>query len=71
MGNAPFQQRIIETLESHQGKNEMLDVHIEWALEKQLQQLPSAIEVPKGNSKVVTKKHRLIRIVEKGLPRDA
>ena len=71
MGNAPFQQRIVETLESHRGNSDMLDVHIEWALEKQLQQLPSIIEVQKGNSKVATKKHRLIRIVEKGLPRDA
>ncbi|WP_052880177.1 tRNA epoxyqueuosine(34) reductase QueG [Vibrio coralliirubri] len=77
MGNAPFQQRIVETLESHQGKNDMLDVHIEWALNKQLQQLPNASNlqedngVQKNNSKILTKKHRLIRIVEKGLPRDA
>ena len=71
MSNALFQQRIVETLESHRGNNDLLDVHIEWALEKQLQQLPSIIEVQKGNSKVATKKHRLIRIVEKGLPRDA
>ncbi|MEZ9997993.1 tRNA epoxyqueuosine(34) reductase QueG [Vibrio lentus] len=71
MGNAPFQQRIIETLESHQGKNDMLDVHIEWALNKQLQQLPNASGVQKNSSKISTKKHRLIRIVEKGLPRDA
>lgn len=83
MGNAPFQQRIVETLESHRGNNEMLDVHIEWALNKQLQQLPNASSmqedsstqknscVQKNSSKILTKKHRLIRIVEKGLPRDA
>ena len=71
MGNAPFQQRIIEALESHRGQNEMLDVHIEWALQKQLQQLPNANSVQEGSSKIATKKHRLIRIVEKGLPRDA
>lgn len=83
MGNAPFQQRIIEALELHRGQNEMLDVHIEWALQKQLQQLPNSSNlqedsstqknscVQKNNSKISTKKHRLIRIVEKGLPRDA
>lgn len=71
MGNAPFQQRIVESLESYRGQSELLDVHIEWALGKQLQQLPNANREQEGHNKVSTKKHRLIRIVEKGLPRDA
>ncbi|NOH99095.1 tRNA epoxyqueuosine(34) reductase QueG [Vibrio sp. 99-70-13A1] len=65
MGNAPYQQRIVDTLEGNLGKSELLDVHILWALEQQSQQLPT------GTSKIASKKQRLIRIVEKGLPRDA
>ncbi len=71
MGNAPFQQRIVETLESHRGKNDMLDIHIEWALDKNNYSSYPALTAQEGNSKISTKKHRLICIVEKGLPRDA
>jgi epoxyqueuosine reductase len=84
MGNAPFQQRIIDILESHLGNSEMLDEHIQWALEKQNQQLPSSVQaslsaIPslsenaskESVNKIESKKKRLIRIVEKGLPRDA
>ncbi|WP_299694440.1 tRNA epoxyqueuosine(34) reductase QueG [uncultured Vibrio sp.] len=51
MGNAPFQQRIVETLESHLGLNEMLDVHIEWALQKQRQQLPISVQQGASNTR--------------------
>ena len=78
MGNAPFQQRIIDILESHLGNDEMLDEHIQWALEKQNQQLPNAVQTALSTiypqesvNKIESKKKRLIRIVEKGLPRDA
>ncbi|MZI94673.1 tRNA epoxyqueuosine(34) reductase QueG [Vibrio sp. CAIM 722] len=61
MGNAPYSQQIIETLEQAKGHSELLDPHIDWALTQQQEQLPFKDR----------KKARLIRIVEKGLPRDA
>lgn len=61
MGNAPYSQTIITTLEDAKGKSDLLDAHIEWALAQQLKQLPFEDR----------KKERLIRIVQKGLPRDA
>ncbi|EID0034140.1 tRNA epoxyqueuosine(34) reductase QueG [Vibrio alginolyticus] len=66
LGNAEYGQRIIDALESRQGENKLLDEHIKWALTEQLNQLPT-----ESNSSIETKKQRLIRIVEKGLPRDA
>ncbi|MCS0029630.1 tRNA epoxyqueuosine(34) reductase QueG [Vibrio alginolyticus] len=66
LGNAEYSQRVIDALESRQGENKLLDEHIKWALAEQLNQLP--IE---NKSSTETKKQRLIRIVEKGLPRDA
>ncbi len=66
LGNAEYSQRIIDVLESRQGENKLLDEHIKWALTEQLNQLPT-----ESNSSIETKKQRLIRIVEKGLPRDA
>lgn len=61
MGNAPYSQRIIDTLEKKYGMNELLDIHIDWALKCQRQQI----------SYITNKHQRLIRIVKKGLPRDA
>ncbi|MBS9957531.1 tRNA epoxyqueuosine(34) reductase QueG [Vibrio alginolyticus] len=66
LGNAEYSQRIIDALESRQGENKLLDEHIKWALTEQLNQLPT-----ESNSSIEMKKQRLIRIVEKGLPRDA
>ncbi|AVH27691.1 tRNA epoxyqueuosine(34) reductase QueG [Vibrio diabolicus] len=66
LGNAEYSQRVIDALESRQGENKLLDEHIKWALAEQLNQLP--IE---NKASTETKKQRLIRIVEKGLPRDA
>lgn len=61
MGNAPYSIDIIEALENRLGISETLDIHIKWALEQQRTQIPAQS----------TKLNRLIRIVEKGLPRDA
>jgi len=63
MGNGPFSQSVVNALESRQGLSSVLDEHIDWALKQQWAQLPI-----KENS---TKQQRLIRIIEKGLPRDA
>ncbi|MGF1756278.1 tRNA epoxyqueuosine(34) reductase QueG, partial [Vibrio makurazakiensis] len=65
MGNAPYHSEIVDSLESHTGKSNVLDIHIEWALRQQNNQLPEPV------NKITNKKKRLIRIVEKGLPRDA
>ncbi|MGR5447721.1 tRNA epoxyqueuosine(34) reductase QueG [Vibrio jasicida] len=66
LGNAEYSQQIIEALENRRGESELLDEHIEWALTQQINQLPT-----NESDSVETKKQRLIRIVEKGLPRDA
>ncbi|MGL5408647.1 MAG: tRNA epoxyqueuosine(34) reductase QueG, partial [Shewanella sp.] len=60
MGNAPYSPRIVETLERHQGQNPLLDEHIAWALTEQGQKTSTSRQY-----------QRLIRIIEKGLPRDA
>ncbi|MCW8335071.1 tRNA epoxyqueuosine(34) reductase QueG [Vibrio sp. SCSIO 43135] len=65
LGNAPYSIEIIEVLESRLGISELLDEHINWALTEQRAQLPRTVTSEQ------TKKNRLIRIVEKGLPRDA
>jgi epoxyqueuosine reductase len=61
MGNAPYSANIIEALEQRIGLSEVLDEHIHWAIEQQIAQIPHSS----------TKLNRLIRIVQKGLPRDA
>ncbi|SNX47512.1 Epoxyqueuosine reductase [Vibrio thalassae] len=66
MGNAPFSQNYIEKLQQIQGKSELLDSHIEWALQRQMGQVPMKLD-----TSIHTKNQRLIRIVKKGLPRDA
>ncbi|WP_261816133.1 tRNA epoxyqueuosine(34) reductase QueG [Vibrio gallicus] len=61
IGNGPYSFEAIEALESRLGLGEVLDVHIQQALQKLHIQRPSRS----------TKKERLIRIIQKGLPRDA
>ncbi len=61
MGNAPYSERIITALENGKGQSEVLDIHINWALNEQ------RIQLPINN----TKQQRLIRIIQKGLTRDA
>lgn len=62
LGNAPFNQTIVDALESafHQS-SDLVKEHIEWALEQQRQKQCDEDR----------KQSRLIRIIEKGLPRDA
>ncbi|UTZ23243.1 tRNA epoxyqueuosine(34) reductase QueG [Vibrio campbellii] len=66
LGNTEYSQRTIDALEARHGESELLDEHINWALGQQLSQIPTA-----ESDSIETKKKRLIRIVEKGLPRDA
>ncbi|UTZ35877.1 tRNA epoxyqueuosine(34) reductase QueG [Vibrio campbellii] len=66
LGNTEYSQRTIDALEARRGESELLDEHINWALGQQLSQIPTA-----ESDSIETKKKRIIRIVEKGLPRDA
>lgn len=61
MGNAPYSQAIVDALIKRLGISGLVDEHIHWALQQQQSQLPYSS----------TQTQRLIRIVEKGLPRDA
>jgi len=61
MGNAPYSANIIDALKQRYGINDILDEHLDWAIEQQITQIPTSS----------TKLDRLIRIVQKGLPRDA
>jgi epoxyqueuosine reductase len=66
LGNAPYDESIVLALESRKGENSMLDEHIVWAIAQQLtKRSEHQIEVQSSQKK------RLIRAVEKGLPRDA
>lgn len=62
IGNAPYSAIAIEQLQAKLGINELLDIHLHWAIEQQMQQL---------NQTMTTQQQRLIRIIEKGLTRDA
>lgn len=61
LGNAPYSANIISALQNKLGISVILDEHIHWAIEQQTNQLPYKD----------TKMQRLIRIVQKGLPRDS
>ncbi|MEQ4530604.1 MAG: tRNA epoxyqueuosine(34) reductase QueG [Mixta sp.] len=66
LGNAPWDEGNIAALASRLGENAMLDEHIEWAIEQQKRRrAENSIEVQRPQQK------RLVRAVEKGLPRDA
>lgn len=66
MGNAPYDPEIIAQLEAAKGSSVTLDEHIDWALRKQRQRRKDmAIEVLPSSTK------RLVRIIQKGLSRDA
>ncbi|WP_088331256.1 tRNA epoxyqueuosine(34) reductase QueG [Lacimicrobium sp. SS2-24] len=63
LGNAPYSMAVIQALEAAWASaSELVQEHIEWALEQQLKQQPA---------ENVRHHQRLIRVVEKGLPRDA
>ncbi|MGF1693745.1 tRNA epoxyqueuosine(34) reductase QueG [Photobacterium kagoshimensis] len=67
LGNAPYQPEIIDALNDKLALNdEVLDIHLHWALEMQSKKRnDTSIDV------IPTKTKRLVRIIEKGLPRDA
>ncbi len=66
VGNAPWDEAHLRALESRRGEHPLLDEHIEWAIAQQLKKRNAdAVEVQ------LPKKLRLVRVVEKGLPRDA
>ena len=66
LGNAPWRADIAGVLEKRLGENPLLDEHIEWALLQQQEKRQAlAIDVQPAQQK------RLVRAIEKGLPRDA
>lgn len=66
LGNAPYQDNVVLALRSRMGEHPLLDEHIHWALEQQL-----ARRAQQGVEVQGSQKKRLIRAVQKGLPRDA
>ncbi|NMP30508.1 tRNA epoxyqueuosine(34) reductase QueG [Thalassotalea sp. M1531] len=68
LGNAPYSEAIINTLSSlRRTCGDIVAEHIDWALEK----LNSATKKPINSLANTRLNERLIRSVEKGLPRDA
>ncbi|MCV9878289.1 tRNA epoxyqueuosine(34) reductase QueG [Brenneria izbisi] len=66
LGNAPYEDHIVLALQRRLGESDLLDEHIHWAIKQQLaRRAEQEIEVQSARKK------RLIRAVEKGLPRDA
>ncbi|MFS2224312.1 tRNA epoxyqueuosine(34) reductase QueG [Pantoea sp. B65] len=66
LGNAPYDKEITTILASRLGENPMLDEHIHWAVSQQQDKRAAyAVEVQRPQQK------RLVRAIEKGLPRDA
>ena len=66
LGNAPWHTEILSVLEQRRGESDLLDEHIEWAITQQLHKRKAlAIDVQPAQQK------RLVRVIEKGLPRDA
>ncbi len=66
LGNAPWARENLDALVARRGENAMLDEHIEWAVERQLEsRKQNAVEITAARHK------RLLRSIEKGLPRDA
>lgn len=71
LGNAPYSQDIVWALEDKLGLTPILDDHVHWAIEEQMKHVPSANTNNKHISTLSNKTKRLIRVVQKGLPRDA
>lgn len=71
LGNAPASQTIIDTLEIRKGSaevDELVIEHIDWALTQQHERLADQTKATRSPNR---KTQRVIRSVEKGLPRDA
>lgn len=66
LGNAPWAEENMAALQRRSGEHPLLDEHIEWAIAQQLQKRAAeAVDIQPAQ------KQRLVRAVEKGLPRDA
>lgn len=66
LGNAPWGPENLTALEQRRGEHPLLDEHIDWAIAQQRQKRAAqAVEVQSAQQQ------RLVRAVEKGLPRDA
>lgn len=66
LGNAPWAPENLTALEQRRGEHPLLDEHIDWAITQQRQKRAAqAVEVQSAQQQ------RLVRAVEKGLPRDA
>ncbi|MCW0321889.1 tRNA epoxyqueuosine(34) reductase QueG [Pantoea dispersa] len=66
LGNAPWAPENLTALEQRRGEHPLLDEHIDWGIAQQRQKRAAqAIEVQSAQQQ------RLVRAVEKGLPRDA
>ncbi|CNH35912.1 putative iron-sulfur cluster-binding protein [Yersinia massiliensis] len=66
LGNAPYLDSIVLALEARRGIHPMLDEHINWAISQQLERRSTLIVDVQS-----PQKKRLVRAIEKGLPRDA
>ncbi len=66
LGNAPYADDIVLSLQSRRGESPLLDIHIEWALAQQ-QHRRQALAINVQSAQQL----RLIRSIEKGLLRDA
>ncbi|MGL5533227.1 MAG: hypothetical protein ACRDCM_06555, partial [Plesiomonas shigelloides] len=79
LGNAPYQADIVLALQSRLGADELVDEHIQWALDEQWQKRsaltisvqPATEQNINASSVQTTQQRRLVRAIEKGLPRDA
>ncbi|ETS32713.1 putative iron-sulfur cluster binding protein [Photorhabdus khanii NC19] len=66
LGNAPYRDNIVLSLQQKLGLNTMLDEHIHWAIDQQMtRRETNTVNVQTSQQK------RLIRAITKGLPRDA
>lgn len=66
IGNAPYDPALLDALIARKSLDNMLDEHLDWSITRQ-QEKRAALKV----DVLPNKTKRLIRIVEKGLPRDA
>lgn len=63
LGNSPYHEHTVSLLKSKKGLSPLIDEHIDWAVEQQ--------NIKKSVTSAAPKQSRLIRTVQKGLPRDA
>ncbi|WP_226573172.1 tRNA epoxyqueuosine(34) reductase QueG [Mangrovibacter yixingensis] len=66
LGNAPWESAVLNALEQRRGEHPLLDEHIEWSIAQQLAKR-EALNVTVSSAQ----QQRLVRVIEKGLPRDA